>query len=278
MLIKRGLLTPVWRNTDFIKVNYDQPIEPIVSGWEGEDIYIVDFSIPVDLMRKLQDKNRVVWIDHHMTSIEAYKDYDRSIDGVRHTGLSGCMLTWAWINGWHEQMIKDPAGCVPLAPKFTQYIHLWDVFQWDNRADANEINQFITALESMPNEPHDHIWQGMCDNGIDEMVEAGKNMIIFRSGYACSVCNSIGTIIEWEGYLCYAVNMPKTNSEWFTCIPPGTCQILMPFYYNIEQRVWVVSLYSTDNVWVSSIAKKYGGGGHIHAAGFTCKKLPFLGE
>lgn len=44
------------------------------------------------------------------------------------------------------------------------------------------------------------------------------------------------------------------------------------FYHNDT-----VSLY-TDNAGhdMSKIAAKYGGGGHINAAGFECKELPFI--
>jgi nanoRNase/pAp phosphatase (c-di-AMP/oligoRNAs hydrolase) len=47
----------------------------------------------------------------------------------------------------------------------------------------------------------------------------------------------------------------------------------MPFVFDGEQ--YTVSLYS-KTVDVSEIAKKYGGGGHKGAAGFQCKKLPFM--
>jgi nanoRNase/pAp phosphatase (c-di-AMP/oligoRNAs hydrolase) len=47
----------------------------------------------------------------------------------------------------------------------------------------------------------------------------------------------------------------------------------MPFYF--AKNKWVVSLYTTKDIDVSEIAKKYGGGGHKQAAGFTCDKLPW---
>jgi nanoRNase/pAp phosphatase (c-di-AMP/oligoRNAs hydrolase) len=44
--------------------------------------------------------------------------------------------------------------------------------------------------------------------------------------------------------------------------------------YVHDGEKFTVSLYSTT-VDVSKIAKKFGGGGHKGAAGFTCDKLPF---
>ena len=47
----------------------------------------------------------------------------------------------------------------------------------------------------------------------------------------------------------------------------------MPFAFNGEK--WTVSMYSTTHD-ISDICKKYGGGGHAKAAGFTCVELPFM--
>ena len=49
---------------------------------------------------------------------------------------------------------------------------------------------------------------------------------------------------------------------------------MIVFVYNGDK--WKVSLYTKkDDIDVSIIAQKYGGGGHKKASGFRCDKLPF---
>jgi nanoRNase/pAp phosphatase (c-di-AMP/oligoRNAs hydrolase) len=76
----------------------------------------------------------------------------------------------------------------------------------------------------------------------------------------------------YRPYKCFAVNLGHCNSDYFKSLPEGKYDILMPFVFNGEQ--FIISLYS-KTVDVSEIAKKYGGGGHKGAAGFTCYRLPF---
>ena len=70
------------------------------------------------------------------------------------------------------------------------------------------------------------------------------------------------------------MNIGLAGSDWFKSIDDGSYDILMPFSYNGKSGNWSYSMYSktTD---VSVIAKKYGGGGHKGASGFTLDRLIF---
>ena len=61
----------------FFKIDYgiDFPFDKI---HKDERVYIVDYSIPPEQMDKLLEITpNVVWIDHHKSAIEMYKDYDK---------------------------------------------------------------------------------------------------------------------------------------------------------------------------------------------------------
>ena len=49
------------------------------------------------------------------------------------------------------------------------------------------------------------------------------------------------------------------------------------FYHaDADGENWTVSMYTGhQDVDVSEVCKKYGGGGHRGAAGFTCEEIPF---
>ncbi len=77
--------------SEFIPINYGMEfsfdkINP------NEQVYIVDYSIMPDEMRKLLEITKdVTWIDHHKSAIERYTDFEIPIRGIRYDGIAACM-------------------------------------------------------------------------------------------------------------------------------------------------------------------------------------------
>ena len=85
---------------NFIKINYGMEF-PLDKIEKDERVFIVDFSIePEDMRELLKITKNVVWIDHHKTTIEKYKDFKDYIPGIRMTGpgISGASLVWWYFN------------------------------------------------------------------------------------------------------------------------------------------------------------------------------------
>lgn len=275
--------------TEFIEMSYEKPF-PMDTIKPNERIYIVDYSISPDEMRKLlQITTDVTWIDHHKTAIEKYDGFEYDIRGLRYDGIAACMLTYCYlhhmtycgvgnINPFDISMTKD-------APVFTKLIADWDVWKFDYGDDTRK---FITAFNSYDFRPDSKEWErffvdgkvigpvvGWLYNGEgeDEMTVEGAAMIKYRDGWAKSYLERFGFETEFEGLKCFAVNLGNCNSEYFKSLPEGKYDAFMPFAFNGEK--WTVSMYSTTHD-ISDICKKHGGGGHAKAAGFTCVELPFM--
>ena len=274
--------------TEFIEMSYEKPF-PMDTIKPNERIYIVDYSISPDEMRKLlQITTDVTWIDHHKTAIEKYDGFEYDIRGLRYDGIAACMLTYCYlhhmtycgvgnINPFDISMTKD-------APVFTKLIADWDVWKFDYGDDTRK---FITAFNSYDFRPDSKEWErffvdgkvigpvvGWLYNGEgeDEMTVEGAAMIKYRDGWSKSYLERFGFETEFEGLKCFAVNLGNCNSEYFKALPEGKYDAFMPFAFNGEK--WTVSMYSTTHD-ISGICKKHGGGGHAKAAGFTCMELPF---
>ena len=274
--------------TEFIEMSYEKPF-PMDTIKPNERIYIVDYSISPDEMRKLlQITTDVTWIDHHKTAIEKYDGFEYGIRGLRYDGIAACMLTYCYlhhmtycgvgnINPFDISMTKD-------APVFTKLIADWDVWKFDYGDDTRK---FITAFNSYDFRPDSKEWErffvdgkvigpvvGWLYNGEgeDEMTVEGAAMIKYRDGWVKSYLERFGFETEFEGLKCFAVNLSNCNSEYFKSLPEGKYDAFMPFAFNGEK--WTVSMYSTTHD-ISDICKKHGGGGHAKAAGFTCVELPF---
>lgn len=267
-------LNDQYQDNSFIEISYAKPF-PLDSIRKDEQIYIVDYSIPPDEMRRLLDITKnVTWIDHHKTAIEKYQDFDRDIRGVRYDGVAGCMLTYCYIHlmtqrGEGDIKPFDPS-MAKYAPRFTKLIADWDTWNFDYGDDTRH---FITAFNAYDFNPSSSLWNLFLKSEPDytPFIKEGITMTTFRDGWAKEYMK-LGFEVDFEGMKCFAVNLGHCNSEYFKSLPVGKYDALMPFVFDGEQ--YTISLYSST-IDVSKIAKKYGGGGHKGASGFICKELPF---
>ena len=282
--VMENLETPI----EFVEMSYEKSF-PMDTIKPNERVYIVDYSISPDEMRKLlQITEDITWIDHHKTAIEKYDGFDYDIRGLRYDGIAACMLTYCYLN--HMTYcgigIINPfnISMTKYAPAFTKLIADWDVWKFDY---GESTQKFITAFDCYDFRPDSKEWErffvdgkaigpvvGWLYNGEgeDEMTVEGAAMIKYRDGWAKSYLERFGFETEFEGLKCFAVNLGNCNSEYFKSLPEGKYDAFMPFVFNGEK--WTVSMYSTTHD-ISDICKKHGGGGHAKAAGFTCIELPF---
>lgn len=265
---------------EFIEMSYERPF-PIDSIAPNEQIYIVDYSISPDEMRELLKITKdVTWIDHHKTAIEKYQGFEHDIRGIRYDGIAGCMLTYCYLRHMTDRGIGEikpfDISMTEDAPMFTKLIADWDVWKFEYGDDTRN---FITAFNSYNFNPQSREWDRFFKSdpvfgpvAVFNMIDEGKIMLKYRDGWAKEYLKRFGFEVNFEGLNCFAVNLGNCNSEYFKSLPEGKYDAFMPFAYNGER--WTVSMYSKTHD-VSDICKKYGGGGHAKAAGFTCKELPF---
>ena len=274
-------MTDIHGDCEFIETSYENPF-PIDTICPNEQIYIVDYSISPDEMRKLlQITEDITWIDHHKTAIEKYDGFEYDIRGLRYDGIAACMLTYCYLNHMTRCGFGDikpfDISMTKDAPMFTKLIADWDVWKFDYGDDTRK---FITAFNSYDFHPESKEWDkffytGFCNDPTfeTELLEEGAAMIKYRDGWAKNYLERFGFEVEFEGLKCFAVNLGNCNSEYFKSLPEGKYDTFMPFAFNGEK--WTVSMYSTTHD-ISGICKKHGGGGHAKAAGFTCVELPFM--
>lgn len=263
---------------DYFEMDYKTPF-PMDKILPNEQIYIVDYSISPDEMRKLLEiTHNVTWIDHHKTAIEKYADFEYPIMGVRYDGVAGCMLTYCYLhhmtargdiefrppNGFQMSMTED-------APMFTKLIADWDVWKFEYGDDTRN---FMAAFNAYDFNPTSKLWDRFFafpdEMACGSLIQEGITMAAYRDNWAKEYLK-LGFEVKFRGHKCFALNLGRCNSEYFKALNEQY-DILMPFVF--DGKVFTVSLYS-KTVDVSEIAKIYGGGGHKGAAGFTTRHLPF---
>jgi len=242
-----------WVPADFVPCQYGQAF-PLGLIDKGEAVWIVDFSIEPDVMRLLLARaSEVVWIDHHKTAIEKYEGFQDVVAGVRKDGIAACELTWTY--------------CFPreAMPRAVRLVGDRDAWRW---AYGDEARWFHAGLCLHDTSPASDFW---LPPSCDEIVAEGKIVETYRRQFYNELAGGIGYSVEFEGHKCWAINAARVSSDLFPRYMEQYA-VILPHY--CDRSGWSVSMYSND-IDVSEIAKRYGGGGHKKAAGFPCKELPW---
>lgn len=242
-----------WPTAEFVPAKYGDPPPDV----RGRDVLIVDFSYPRETLIKMAAEAAcLIVLDHHRTAEAdlkglAFCRFDMNKSGGR--------LTYEYLRD------NDIAtGGVTSEPCWlVDYTEDRDLWQWA-LADSVEIN---AALRSYPFDFA--VW-----DGLDMLI--GWRQELYGEGCAIRrlekqlVERHVRHAVEVEiaGHKILAVNATVLESEIAGELAKGRPFGVVWFYSAPGKRVY--SLRSEpDGIDVSEVAKKFGGGGHKHAAGFS---------
>jgi oligoribonuclease NrnB/cAMP/cGMP phosphodiesterase (DHH superfamily) len=270
---------------EYLPMNYNDPRVSIAENAlnfpvevVNRDVYILDFSFPVEVMLALQNiANKVFWRDHHKTAFEAfeldpalgYAFADNKTDTILDPNKSGCVLAWG---------LFHPSTHVP---RMLQLIQDRDLWTW--RMDGTR--DFATALRSTPMTfkafdhacEHVHILTNdgaamnkLFDQQLADIVKKPVSTVLFGESKIANVSAEIGLSVNCT---------PQFSSEAGNALAVESRTFGMTWVVGNKGTV-NVSLRSNGSYDVSALAKRYGGGGHRNAAGFktTMDKLQFIGD
>ena len=298
--------------TKYVPINYGNAI-PWDQIANDELVYIVDFSFePKDMDQLLSITKNVIWIDHHISAINKYKDYPHKIDGIRLDGVAGCLLTYAYlksmvtINGdqatsvdslienviappYSDEVQSDLTEALLIrncaVPGFTKLIADWDIWKFKY---ANTKN-FHTGFSTISHDPESDIWDKLNSDTdearelFDSIILKGRSLIDYRQNWMRNYCKSLGFDAVFIGkgdvgrYKCFALNSGMLSSDDFF-VPEDKKDLYDVFVgFAFDGDKYRYSLRAAhEDVDVSAIAQYFGGGGHKGAAGFTSDHLVLM--
>lgn len=230
------------------------------------DVIIVDFSYQKDDMWSIiQRASTVTWIDHHASAICDLEEFIPFMLGLRRLDHSGAALTWLYF-------VEDHVDQMPLLYHYIEDYDLWNfTFPF-----SKEINAYIQSKDytfdnwtQLAHElDHETTFLEAKQKGIAIQEKAEKDLkeLILQTqstlnigGYIVPVCN-LPYIFASR-----AANQLSVNQPFAAC-----------YYITHRQTVYFSLRSQTNGLDVSKIAKKMGGGGHPHAAGFEINLNLFL--
>lgn len=284
--------------TKLIEMDYMKEF-PLNDINKDDIVYIVDYSINPEIMiQLLRITKNVFWIDHHISSINKYIEWEdlirevndnNRIKGIRCNGISGCELTWLYLfGGFKGQEESTPEAeytdrylriASKNAPRFIKLIGDWDIW----KHEYEETKPFIIALNTVLSlDTMDKLNRDLSYEYLDKLINLGKDYIFYRNSWSEQFRKRYGfetTIVNNDKvYSTYCLNLGNANSEYFGDLI-NKYDICITFCFN--GKVFNYSMYSNKEYvncaelcqYFGSTSKNPNGGGHKGAAGFTHERL-----
>lgn len=262
--------------------------------WTDYDaIYIVDLSVD-ELMARPELSEKIVWIDHHKSAIEKW-DRPPSNDnpeptifkGYRIDGVAACRLCWHYFT-WDAGPFGEPAtkndfiDRKVIEPRLIRLAGEYDV--WDHRNPDGKALQF--GLRALAQPSFELLVQeeftGKSDSAFTLMdITLTRGHII--KGYidqqnAENSRKNACTVQFYDlSFCCLNIGGPGNSDMVLPAYDPAKHDALMVWGYRGDHVS--VSLYHApgrEELDLSDIAKRWGGGGHKGACGFRATLIQMV--
>lgn len=228
-------------------------------------IYIADIALPAEEMRRLYDENRLVWIDHHATSIaDAVAGGYSNAPGLRREGVGACELCW-------EYMYAEEV------PMFVQLISAYDVFD-KKRFDWESMTlPFQYGVRQNLGLNPDAFLEALRDGKLMEdklawLLSDGRTIVRYVRQGGARAAKTYGFTVTLAGSikaLCLLTADFGSIAVEETARESGCSVIICA--NRLDAESYKISCYSTSGdapIHLGEYLKEtYGGGGHRNAAG-----------
>ena len=246
------------KNVHYISVDYGQEM-PVLD--DGSHLYILDFSYRRDVLDSLVKRMETVMvIDHHKSAMLDLLDHPNAIFDMN---KSGAGLAWDYFNP------EKPR------PDFINYIEESDLFRFtlpDSRLIRNSIYQVPLDLGA---------YKKAAKVSMATRVKEGK---IIQKVYDMNLKMGLDVmhVIEVDEFRMLAINVCLHMSDYgnLLCkehIAEHNCDFA-GVYYRYTQDAFKFSCRSIGEFDVSTLCRRFGGGGHKNASGFEISVDRFNGN
>jgi len=216
---------------------------------KGKNVVILDFSFDNKTTKKMiAESENLLVIDHHKSAMVELHDISNTIFDMN---KSGATLAWEFFHPGKE------------APKFIQYITDRDLWRWE----LPYSKEFSAAFDMVPYD-FEEFEKFEDDSVFDDAVKRGSYILAYSKTVVKKVCEK-ASARKIDGKDVLVVNSSHWMSEIGARLAPD-CDFAVIWYYDHDDKRIKVSLRAFhDRIDVSEVSKKYKGGGHKKAAGFT---------
>ena len=220
----------------------------------GREVVMVDFSYPRPVMERLLEKaEHILLLDHHITARNDLAGFEHTkLTAVFDMNLSGVGVTWRHF---------FPGQRMPKLLAHVQDMDLW-------RFGIANTREVMSAVYS---HPYDFaVWDQLMKFPPHRFIRDGE---VLRRARDKEVSDLLGPIGIAPRFIQLGqVQGPAYNVPFMFSGVANKAAETHPFaatYWISGERVkFSLRSRGNDGVDVAALAQQYGGGGHVHAAGF----------
>ena len=273
----------------FHEVDYSMDLVPKLLEIPNEaTIYFVDYSFTKEFLLRLVDlikvkHFKVTWIDHHKTSAELYVNtpatelaYFDNIVIDEKNEHAACYNTY--------KFLYPDAKSIPTV---VTLVDLWDTWNFNQYEETDKNHWYPIYFNygcnaTMSKIPSNSSWRLMLKEeehygtlaNTFNVIKCGEIAFNMKVAESEEFISKFGKVVELYGYKTIFANKRMTSLEFGDLI--NRYDIVSPFYYNAKTGKFIFSLFTNrEDIDVSEIAKKFGGGGHKQAAGFQADDIVY---
>ena len=251
-------------------MHYGDPIPEEVIN-DSDELYIVDFSFPPEVLVTISNIPKIVMLDHHESAAKKYGgyghyiiQYDTTLEGANvlfEKEHSGCGLVLKYL-------IRDESLIDPLELGIAKAIEDRDLWKF-TLPETKTICMVMDGLDKTV-DAWDKFFKTTTDSQFYDLVEEADIKIKFSNNISESIAAK-ATMIKFQGYDIPVVNTSINISEVGNILA-GKYNLSMSFFILTQSQEVVISMRSKSEEFdVSKLCSVYSGGGHLCAAGF---KIP----
>lgn len=256
--------------------NFTQPeyipmqfnVELNIKKYIDKKVIFCDWSPPLNFLEQLEKvASQILILDHHITSKDNLESKSYAIFDMKRSGVG---ITWDYFFPdkeipYYLVMIQDRDlwnWKLPDTKSFTS--GLFTICSTINTFDFDKLFELFYELENEPEKINYYINIGsiICkstDNKVNQYAKNALKKINKYQNYNVCIVNSTNEFKSELGNI--IASDPRVDFAVIWC-------------YNHINDEYYVSLRSCGSINVAQIAKTFGGGGHINAAGCTLKQNP----
>lgn len=244
---------------DYLGIAHQEPPPP---NLENKELYFIDFVYPEEIFKKIVSSNKkVVALDHHATSAAAIKLAHEYVYDNNH---SGAVIAW---NFFH------PQKSTPVLLKYIEDNDIWNF----RMPHAQAVGR---ALSTQPFTFNN--WNKLAKDFEDPVVlkkyiAKGQLITEYRNSLLNELVELNSYFIKFENKKILTCNAPHFFASELGHLLAAKQPPFSIIWSNLGDKIHV-SLRGAGKIDVGKISKKYGGGGHFNAAGFSwpaSKPLPW---
>ena len=250
---------------DLLPYSYGDP-DPVVVPTDYAFIYVADVCLPTPLMLTLEESGRLVWLDHHNTSIEqSVRDGFNLCGGIRQEGTGACDLCWQYFY---------PDTPTPLAVSLLATYDVSDKERYDWETETLPFQFGLRARYNLdPETFYTYFTEAVEDPGrITPIIQEGRAIIRYARATGRRACDAYA----FEVTIGYGIKGLCMLTAHFGCLEMEEsmrergCQVAVCVNL-LQSGEYKVSVYAGGNPIGFNLGRymkeHYQGGGHPCAAG-----------